>query len=57
MVKEYQETKVGKGLFVLKGKIVQYLEDLEKVTYRIGSLFGAEKIWTPSHLIQKKQVI
>ena len=50
MVKEYQETKVGKGLFVLKGKIVQYLEDLEKVTYRIGSLFGAEKIWTPSHL-------
>tara|TARA_B100001094_G_scaffold8500_2_gene7659 strand:- start:25329 stop:26750 length:1422 start_codon:yes stop_codon:yes gene_type:complete len=50
MVKEYQENKVGKGLFVLKGKIVQYLEELEKVTYRIGSLFGAEKIWTPSHL-------
>jgi hypothetical protein len=42
--------QVGNGLFVLSGKIVDYLDRLEKVTYKMGELFNSERIWTPSHL-------
>jgi hypothetical protein len=43
-------TQVGDGLFVLRGKIVQYLDKLERLTYRMGEMFDSERIWTPSHL-------
>tara|TARA_R110002020_G_scaffold233849_3_gene445719 strand:- start:89 stop:1495 length:1407 start_codon:yes stop_codon:yes gene_type:complete len=43
-------TQVGDGLFVLRGKIVQYLDELERLTYRMGEMFDSERIWTPSHL-------
>ena len=36
--------QVGKGLFVLNGKIVDYLDQLEKTTYKIGKFFDAEKL-------------
>jgi len=42
--------KIGDGLFVLQGKIVRYLDELEKLTYKMGELFNSERIWTPSHL-------
>ncbi len=42
--------QVGKGLFVLNGKIVDYLDQLEKTIYKIGEFFDAEKLWIPSHL-------
>jgi hypothetical protein len=42
--------QVGKGLFVLNGEIVDYLDQIEKTFYKIGKFFEAEKLWIPSHL-------
>ena len=37
--------QVGKGLFVLNGEIVDYLDQIEKTFYKIGKFFEAEKLW------------
>ena len=44
------QVKLGKGLFVLRGELVDYIEQLLKTFYRISEFFDAEKLWIPSHI-------
>ena len=43
-------TKVGNGLQVISGDIVNSLVGLENLTYKMSEEFNSERLWTPSHL-------
>lgn len=43
-------TKVGDGLQVISGDIVNSLVGLENLTYKMSEEFNSERLWTPSHL-------